>query len=159
MLYRMESHVEDRSIQVVEIFPAPTRLVFRAWTDPDLLVQWWTPEDFSITIKSIDVTEGGVWRFVMHGPDNLDYANEIIYREIHEPEMLAYTHGGGEDISKHFEVTVNFAEEGSDKTILTMTMRFKSSEECRRAVEEVQAIEGIAQTFDRLRKILEKLWV
>ena len=72
----------DREIVVMRLFDAPRELVFAAWTDPKHLAQWWGPTGFSTTTRSIDIRSGGVWRFVMHGPDGRDYENRITYVEI-----------------------------------------------------------------------------
>jgi uncharacterized protein YndB with AHSA1/START domain len=101
--------------------------VFEAWTDPKHLTQWWGPKGFTTTIHEMDVRPGGVWRFVMHGPDGRDYNNRIVFLEVVKPERLVYKHDpekGSEPVS--FQVTVTFAEEGA-KTRLTMQMVFPSA--------------------------------
>jgi uncharacterized protein YndB with AHSA1/START domain len=133
------------------VFDAPRELVFDAFTDPRHLVHWWGPNGFSLTIRSIEVRPGGVWRFVMHGPDGIDYENRIIYDEIVRPERLAYRHGGGgEDVeSVQFRTTVTFEDVGG-KTRLTMRMVFPSTEERDRVAERYGAVEGAKQTLARL---------
>ena len=64
---------DARMIVTTRVFDAPRELVFEAWTNPKHLVQWWGPHGFTTTIRAIDVRPGGVWRFVMHGPDGVDY--------------------------------------------------------------------------------------
>ena len=65
----------------------PRELVFKMWTDPKHVAQW-GPKGFTNTIYEMDVKPRGVWRFVMHGPDGVDYKNRIVYIEIVEPERL-----------------------------------------------------------------------
>ena len=138
------------------IFDAPRELVFKAWTDPEHLAHWWGPKGFTNTFREIDVRPGGVWRFVMHGPDGTDYDNKVVFSEVVEPERLVYTHGGDEDgESGQFQVTVTFAEEG-DKTRLTMQMLFESAAE-RDKMIEFGAIEGANQTLDRLAEHLARM--
>jgi hypothetical protein len=60
---------DPRSIIGVREFDAPRDLVFAAWTDPQHLAHWWGPNGFTTTTFSFDLRPGGVWRFVMHGPD------------------------------------------------------------------------------------------
>ena len=55
------------------------------------------PNGFTTTIHEMDVQVGGVWRFIMHGPDGTDYPNKIVYREIVKPERLVYDHGDDND--------------------------------------------------------------
>jgi uncharacterized protein YndB with AHSA1/START domain len=70
---------DARTIVTTRVFDAPRELVFEAWTNPKHLVQWWGPHGFTTTIRAIDARPGGVWRFVMHGPDGVDYENRIVY--------------------------------------------------------------------------------
>ena len=69
----------DREIAATRIFDAPRDLVWRAWTDPQQIVQWWGPNGFKTTTYQMEVKPGGVWRFVMHGPDGTDYQNQVTF--------------------------------------------------------------------------------
>jgi uncharacterized protein YndB with AHSA1/START domain len=77
------------------------------WTDPNHVAQWWGPKGFTNTIHEMDVRPGGVWRFVMHGPDGVDYQNKIVFIEVVKPERLVYDHVSG----PKFHVTVTFTEQ------------------------------------------------
>jgi uncharacterized protein YndB with AHSA1/START domain len=102
----------------------------------------------------MDVRPGGVWRFIMHGPDGVDYPNRIVYVEIVRPERLVYDHFSDDvDEPGHFHVTMTFAEQDG-KTLLSMQMLFESTEERDRVVKEYGAIEGGEQTLDRLAAYL-----
>ena len=79
----------EREIRITRVFDAPRELVFEAWTDRDQVVEWWGPHGFTTTIHEMDVRPGGVWRFVMHGPDGTDYNNHVVFEEVVEPERLA----------------------------------------------------------------------
>src|SRR3954464_6742963 len=87
-----------REIGITRVFDAPRELVFKMWTDPKHVAQWWGPQGFMTTTYKMDVKAGGVWRFAMHGPDGRDYENQITYVEVVEPERIAYRHGGGKDV-------------------------------------------------------------
>src|SRR3954449_1876611 len=101
----------DREIVAVRVFDAPRELVWKLWTDPHHVAQWWGPNGFTNTIHEMDVRPGGVWRFIMHGPDGVDYPNRIVFIEVVEPERLVYSHGGDEGDPVQFHVTVTFAEQ------------------------------------------------
>lgn len=104
----------------------------------------------------MDVRPGGIWRFVMHGPDGVDYPNRVVYEEVVKPERLVYMHGSdNEDEPGQFQATVTFAEQGG-KTTLTMRMLFQSAAERDKNVE-FGAIEGGNQTLERLAEHLERL--
>lgn len=136
------------------VFDAPRELVFKAWIDPARIAQWWGPDGFTTTTHEMDVRPGGVWRFVMHGTDGVDYPNRIDYGEVVEPERLVYVHGDdGEGAQAPFHVTVTFAEQAG-KTELTMRSVFESAAERDRVVDEVGAIDGGNQTLGRLAEYL-----
>jgi uncharacterized protein YndB with AHSA1/START domain len=135
----------DREIAASRLFEAPRQLVWKMWTDPHHVAQWWGPRGFTNTIHEMNVSPGGHWRFHMHGPDGRNYRNEIIYREIVEPERLVYDHVS----EPFFNVVVTFAEENG-KTRVTMRSLFKSAEIRRKVVETFGAIEGMKQTLARL---------
>jgi uncharacterized protein YndB with AHSA1/START domain len=138
------------AIVATRIFDAPRDLVFSAWTDPKHLSQWWGPNGFTTTTRSFDMTPGGVWRFVMHGPDGTDYQNRITYEEIEAPERLVYSHGGGDDVEPvKFRVAVIFEDLGG-RTRLTMRMMFPSAAERARVIETYGADKGLVQTLARL---------
>jgi uncharacterized protein YndB with AHSA1/START domain len=144
----------DREITATRIFDAPREMVFDAWTDADRIGRWWGPNGFTTTTYEMDVRPGGVWRFVMHGPDGRDYKNKILYLEVVRPERLVYRHAGEEDTEPvKFHVTVTFAERGG-KTELSVRMVFESAAERDRVAREYGAVEGLHQTLKRLSEYL-----
>ena len=141
---------DPRSIIGVREFDAPRDLVFAAWTDPKHLAQWWGPNGFTTTTMSFDLRPGGVWRFVMHGPDGRDYQNRITFDEIVRPERIVYRHGGGEDVEPvQFRQTVIFEDLGGT-TRMTWRGDFPSAAERDRVNREYGAAAGLMQTMERL---------
>jgi uncharacterized protein YndB with AHSA1/START domain len=139
----------DREIVITRLFDAPRELVFDAWTDAQHVSQWWGPKGFTTTIHEMNVRPGGVWRFVMHGPDGTDYDNKIVYLEIVRPERLMFAHGADkENDPDQFQVTVTFAEQGG-KTTLTMRSVFSSTAQRDKTIA-FGAVEGGHQTLERL---------
>jgi len=59
----------DREIVTTRVVDAPRERVWRAWTERAQVAQWWGPNGFTNTIHEMDLRPGGVWQFVMHGPD------------------------------------------------------------------------------------------
>src|SRR5262245_54717833 len=111
---------DARSIVGTRVLAAPRALVFSVWTDPRHLVQWWGPNGFRTTTHAFDFRPGGVWRFVMHGPDGRDYQNRITFDEIVAPERIVYRHDGAEDVEPvSFTQTVTIEDIGDGKTRLT----------------------------------------
>lgn len=139
-----------REFVITRVVDAPRELVWRAWVSPDHVGQWWGPNGFTTTTYSMDVREGGVWHFTMHGPDGVDYPNRIHYIEVVEPERLVYRHAGEEDVEQvTFETTVTF-EDAKGRTRITIRMEFPTVEERERVMREHGALEGVEQTLDRL---------
>jgi uncharacterized protein YndB with AHSA1/START domain len=146
---------DSRSIIGSRVLDAPRALVFSVWTDPKHLAQWWGPNGFTTTTQAYDFRPGGVWRFVMHGPDGRDYQNRITFDEIVPPERIVYRHDGGDDVEPvQFTQTVTFDDLGNGKTLLTWHGRFPTAEERARVIREYGADKGLAQTMARLADYL-----
>lgn len=124
----------DRDLTITRHYPAPIDAVFRAWTDPAQLVQWWGPEGMSVPVCEMDVRVGGQWRTCMTSPDGAEHWVEGTYREISEPERLVFTWSWDqEDGSRGHEtlVTVEFeAKDGGTEMRLTHAL-FQDAEACR----------------------------
>lgn len=141
----------DREIVTTRVFDTPRERLFRAWTDPDDLAHWWGPKGFTNTFQEFDPRPGGAWRFVMHGPDGVDYPNESVFVEVVEPERLVFRHL--EPIHE-FLATATFEDLGGGKTRLTWRMLFESAAECDRIRRYVG--EANEQNLDRLEAQLAK---
>lgn len=147
------SATADREIVMTRVFDAPRELVFEAWTRPEHVGRWFGPRGFTTTIHEMDVRVGGMWRYIMHGPDGTDYTNRVVYQEITRPERLVYLHGEDvDDDPGRFHVTVTFGDEGG-KTRLTMRMVFATAEQREGAIG-FGAVELGHQTLDRLAEHL-----
>ncbi len=142
---------EARSIIIERLIAAPRELVFRAFTTPEHLANWWGPTGFSITTAAFDFQVGGVWRFVMHGPDGRDYQNRLVFEVIDPPSRIVSRHGGDDDgleIASH-ETRITLEADG-EKTRLNWTLVFVSIAERDRIAREYGAVEGAQQTVSRL---------
>jgi uncharacterized protein YndB with AHSA1/START domain len=147
---------DDRTLTLTRLIDAPRALVWQAWTDPAHLPRWWGPKGFSNSVDEIDVRPGGVWRFVMRGPDGVAYKNRIVFQEIVAPERLVYaTDDDGAGEFPVFHTTVTFDDRGT-KTLLTMRMVFDSAE-TRDAMIKFGAAEGGNSTLDCLEEHLASM--
>jgi uncharacterized protein YndB with AHSA1/START domain len=153
----LENPFADREIVLSRVFEAPRELVFEAFSNPEHLPQWWGPRGFTITTHVLDVRPGGVWRFVMHGPDGRNYGNKIVYREIVRPTRMVYAHSGeNQDEPGQFVTTATFDEQDG-KTKLTMHALFRSAAERDEAFKKHNAIQGGKQTLERLGEHLPRM--
>jgi len=148
---------DPKVIAGIRIFDAPRALVFSAFTDQQRLAQWWGPNGFTTTTHSFDFRPGGIWRFVMHGPDGRDYQNRITFGEIVPNERITWEHGGGEDVEPvKFHQTLTFEDVGA-KTKLTWRSEFPSTEDRMRVIRDYGADKGLVQTMSRLADYIAQL--
>lgn len=121
-----------REVVFTRFLNAPRDLVFKAWTDPGYLQQWWGPVGFTRTTHEIEVAPGGVWRFTLRRPNGAAFDNTISYTNVVEPEFISYSHSDDEH-GEHFAAATFSEERGG--TRLTLRMVFGSLEERDEAVE------------------------
>jgi uncharacterized protein YndB with AHSA1/START domain len=141
----------DRELVITRLLNAPVEMVWKVWTEPAHIKNWWGPNGFTNTIDKMEVRPDGVWEFVMHGPDGTDYKNKSIYQEIVKNEKIVFEH-----VSPKFKVTVTFAEHRK-KTLLTWRMLFESAEELNKVIKVFKADEGLRQNVDKLEIYLASM--
>ena len=111
-----------REVTITRVFDAPRSLVFKLWTDPKHMAQWWGPKGFTNPVCELDVRPGGAILIHMRGPDGVEYPMTGIFREIVEPKRLVFT-AVAEDLQGNplleALTTVTFVEQGG-KTKLTV---------------------------------------
>lgn len=81
----------DCEIVITRIFNAPRELVFKAWTEPKHIEQWWGPKGFTTRVEQMDFRPGGTWRYVMCGPDGTEYPGNGVFKEVVPPERIVAT--------------------------------------------------------------------
>ncbi len=139
----------ERTIVVSRLIDAPRELVFEAFTQVDHLARWWGPDGFTTTTRAFEFRAGGVWEFVMHGPDGVDYPEWISWTEITPPERITLLHGEHEGDPKAFESVFEFASEGA-KTRIELRTVFRTKEQRDEAADKFRAVEGGQQTLGNL---------
>ncbi len=151
MLQQLQSSQPDRMIVTERVFDVPREMVFRAWTDPAHLKNWWGPNGFTNSFSEFDLKPGGWWKFIMHGPDQRNYKNESVFIDVQEPSLLAFTH-----ISPpRFHVLATFDELGISSTRVVFRMIFDTTEEAEKLRSFVQ--EKNEENMDRLGSELKKM--
>ena len=145
----------DREIALTRIFDAPRKIVFKSYTDPDLIPQWWGPRDVTTIVDHMNMRPGGIWRFVQRGPDGNEYAFNGVYRGIVPPDWLAYTFEF-ESTSGHVLLeTVTFEDRGG-KTKVTATALFDAVKD-RDGMLNTGMEKGAAESWERLAELLQTL--
>jgi len=113
----------EGTVTLLRAFDAPRELVWKAWTDPKMMAQWFGPRGFTNPVCELDVRVGGSLRIVMRGPDGQDYPMKGKFREVVAPERLVFTNIATDNDGNHLlegETTVTFTEKDG-KTKLTVT--------------------------------------
>jgi uncharacterized protein YndB with AHSA1/START domain len=115
---------EGRDLILTRVIDASPEKVYRAWSDPELLKQWFAPRPWSISTVENDMRPGGVNRFVMRSPEGQEFPNRGVFLEVVPNRRLvltdAYTSSEWEPSEKPFmTVVVTFDEEGAGKTRYT----------------------------------------
>jgi len=129
----------------------PQENVFEAFRNPNMLARWWGPEGFRNTFETFELQPGGVWEFVMHGPNGTDYPNKNVFVEIVEPERVIFDH----IYDPVFRMTISIEKQTEQTTRFGFRMQFESAEVC----EQLRAlcVPANEQNFDRLEAVLASM--
>jgi uncharacterized protein YndB with AHSA1/START domain len=147
---------KDRpSVTIKRVFPYPRKLVFEAMTKPEYVKRWYGMHGTSVPFCEIDLRPGGAYRIVNRAPDGTEYAFKGVYREVDPPARLVYT-WIFEPMPDKSSLVTDLFDERDGKTTLTSTTLFETFED-RDAFVKNGAIEGGAQTYDRLEALLATL--
>src|SRR6266550_928472 len=145
----------ERELVITRVFDAPRELVWKVWTDPKQLAQWWGPKGFTNPVCEIDVRVGGAIRIHMRSPDGNIYPMKGEFCEIVPPERLVFTNiavdAAGNPIIEGL-TTVTFAEKGG-KTTMTLHTRGRAVVDY--AVGYLKGMEaGWTGSIDKLETLL-----
>ena len=146
----------DRELAVTRTFDAPARLVFEAWSNPDLFRRWWVPEGAGMTLESceMDVRTGGKYRLVFRHPA-FDEPMEFFgsYQDVVPGQRMVWTNEEGGD--QGAMTTVTF-EERDGKTLVTYSELYPTEA----ALDEALAgsAEGLPMQFAQLDALLARGW-
>lgn len=141
----------DCEIRSERIFRFSRELVFKAWSDPDHLKNWWGPQGFTNIFHTFDFRPGGRWSFIMHGPEKGNYNNECEFLVIESNSLIAW-----QRISKPlFKVVAKFEGLSPDTTRLVFRQIFDNEVECNKVKKF--AVDKNEENFDRLEEELKKM--
>jgi uncharacterized protein YndB with AHSA1/START domain len=151
----------DREILITRELDAPPHLVYRAWTTPELVEQWWSGHRGAVTLAEIDLRVGGAWRYVMVAEGGFEVAFHGEYREIVPEERIVstevYEMPDAEPLPAADEpvTTVTFAERDG-RTLLTQLVQC-TSRELRDAIVDSGMESGMQEAMDRLEQVAVSL--
>ncbi len=138
---------EDRTLSTSRILPFPAMVIYGAFASPDLLAQWWGPDGFTNSFEVFEFRNGGRWKFVMHGPDGKDHANESVFALLEPGRRVVIEH----TCAPLFTLTVSLAPV-ADGTRVDWQQVFADAATAR----AVERIVGPAneQNLDRMTRVL-----
>ncbi len=147
----------EREIQIVRRFDAPRTLVFRAWTTPELVQQWWAGDSGTLVTAEIDLRPGGRWAFQSIGNDGAASRFSGEYLAVEPDELICYTETWDERPNVVATTSVAFVdhEQGTEVTILiTYPSRRDRDEHRRYMVSGLRA--ALSALEETSRKAAEK---
>jgi len=150
----------DRELVLDRLIDAPRQAVWRCWTEPELLRQWFAPKPWTTPKVEIDLKVGGASNFTMADPDGNEYPNQGIYLEVVPGERLVTTDAmtaGFKPIEgiPFMVATIELCDEGG-KTRYTATARHWTKE-AREQHEKMGFHEGWGQCADQLEALAKSL--
>jgi uncharacterized protein YndB with AHSA1/START domain len=151
----------ERTIVMTRVFDAPREVVYKAWTDPTQMAQWFPPKDFTAPVCELDPRPGGVFRIVMKGPpgepfNGGEFPGKGVFREVVPNERLVFTFEGegAGDAPPPILMTVIFEAQGN-KTKLTVHQTAETVADYD-ALLKMGAQEGLSQSFEKLDELLAR---
>jgi uncharacterized protein YndB with AHSA1/START domain len=146
----------ERELVVTRTFNAPARIVFDAWTKPELFKRWWVPKSMGMTLDSceIDARTGGGYRLVFAQDGAVIFEAFGKYVEVTPPTRLVWTN---EDEGEDATLTTVTFEEQDGKTLLVMSELYPSKEALDEAIASGSKSDMSGETFDQLDELLSAL--
>ena len=155
----MSSENQNCELVLTRVIDAPREMVYRAWTEPELLKQWFAPKPYTTPVAELDVRPGGSNHIVMRGPDGVDLPNRGVYLEVVPNERLVVTDAyvsAWEPALKPFMTLILTFEDAGGKTRYTARVRHWTAAD-RKAHEEMGFHEGWSRCTDQLEELVRRM--
>jgi uncharacterized protein YndB with AHSA1/START domain len=145
----------DREIHIERVFEAPRDRVFAAFTDPELIPQWWGPHGTTTVVDRLELRPGGSWRFVVRNSDGSETGFRGTFREITPPERIVWTFEW-EGMPGHVSVDTATFEDLGNRTKVTTVSLFHTTDE-RDGMLASGMEGGLNESYARLDELLARL--
>jgi uncharacterized protein YndB with AHSA1/START domain len=165
---------DKKGITIERVFDAPREMVWRAWTEPEMVKRWWGPKGFTAPSIRIDLRVGGKYVYCMHGPEGSEFDKDLysagVYKEIVPMEKLVvsdyFSDAEGNkidptlyemtaDLPEEMDVVVTFEEAAGGKTKFTIEYPRPESEEKFQAMVKSGMVDGWNSSLDKLAGSLQ----
>lgn len=158
MKTKFTEDLENNQLVAERTFKSPVNAVWKAWTDPKLLCQWWAPLPYLCKIESMDFKVGGYWQYVMVGPEGDEHRGRMDYLKIDELKLIegedyfCDEDGNASPDIAPMNMLVTFKSEG-DATLVTTVTTFANSETMKQ-MAEMGMVEGWDLALNQLEGLL-----
>lgn len=144
-----------QELWITRWFDAPRELVFKAYTDPEAIPQWWGPAHLSTSVEALEPRAGGQWRFVQRDPEGNFHAFHGVFHEVTAPQRIVQTfeYAGAPG---HVQLETLMLEESGGRTKMTAHSVFESVE-ARDGMVAAGMEGGFNEGMERLTRLLETL--
>lgn len=153
--YELIAEPGKQTITIIQLFDAPLDLVYRAYTNPQLVPQWRGPKDLAITVGKMEIKRGGSWRVIHKDKKGNEYIFNGVYHEVIPHERITNTFEY-EEMPGHISLETVVFEEIDGKTLLTGKSVFQSVED-RDGMINSGMERGAADSNERFSELLEKM--
>lgn len=158
LLFDFTVNKENKTIHVVREFNASLPFVWKAWTTPELLDQWWGPRPWKAETKSMDFREGGCWLYAMVSPEGEKHWSKVNYLSIEKEEFFSAKDGFSDEDGK---MNTDFPQSRwenqfkrkEDKTVVNITLTFDTLEDLEKIIE-MGFKEGFTMGLNQLDELI-----
>lgn len=149
----------DRELVLTRLIDAPREKLFRAWTEPELMKQWFVPRPWTTPVIEVDLRPGGSNLIVMRSPEGNEFPNRGVYLEIVKNERLvftdAYTKAWEPSEKPFFTGIITFEDEGGKTRYTARALHWTVAD--REEHEKMGFHEGWGQCADQLAELVAKI--
>lgn len=148
----MPEAASAQEITITRVFHAPRDVVWKAWTEPEQLAQWWGPEGWSTPLDGVtmDVRPGGSFRVTsVSDADGTEMTTQGVYHEVLEPERLVFEEPAEGSWHEGASSVATFRDLGDGRTEMVVRTTIHTTDEMRQLAEA-----GMAGSFERLAALL-----
>lgn len=147
-------------LELIREFDAPREKLYRAWTDPELLKEWFTPRPWTVSLAQLDVRPGGANLIVMNGPNGEEFPNRGVYLDVVPNEKLvftdAYVSAWVPSEKPFMTAEILFEDIGGGRTRYTARAHHWTAEDME-AHEQMGFREGWGKAADQLGELVAKI--
>ena len=161
ILFNFNVDKANNQIKVERSFNAPINLVWSAWTEAEILDQWWAPKPWTAQTKSLDFREGGHWHYAMVSPEGEKHWSKVDYLKIFPQEFFSALDGFSDE-NGNLKTALprnkwenNFSGQG-EKTIVNILLSFDTLEDLEKIIE-MGFKEGFTLGLNQLDEVLKTL--